>query len=185
MQPKNAAGIVLMRAGGLAQPEVLLGRRNASMVFMPGYYVFPGGRVEEGEEIGDTPFELPLPEGLDEASLGLLAALRATALRELEEETGLRLHASQVGQVRPIARAITPPGNPRRFDTRFFAVLEPRLEGEIRGDGELEDIGWVSVDRLESIPLARISGRVLREALRYQADPDHPFQHVTDARSLG
>jgi 8-oxo-dGTP pyrophosphatase MutT (NUDIX family) len=185
MQPRNAAGLVLLRAEGRPRPEVLLGRRSAAMVFMPGYHVFPGGRVEEDEPPLEAPSDLPLPEGLDAASRALLPALRATALRELEEETGLRLHASQAGCLRPIARAITPPGNPRRFDTRFFAVLEPRLEGEILGDGELEDIGWVSVDRLDSIPLARISGRVLREALAYHADPRHPFQQVTDASSLG
>jgi 8-oxo-dGTP pyrophosphatase MutT (NUDIX family) len=185
MTPRDAAGLVLLRHEGLRAPEVLLGRRSQAMVFMPGYYVFPGGRVDSGEQPSEAAPGRPLPPGIDEATLALLPRLRAAALRELEEETGFRVPSAQQGHLHPLARAITPPGNPRRFDTRFFLLLEPRLEGSPSGDGELEDVGWLAVDRLSDLPVANITARVLREALAFLENPEHTFQLVTDARSLG
>ncbi len=155
------------------------------MVFMPGVYVFPGGRVDRDEQ-PSIPEKDPMePEGLDPVTRERLPLLRAAALRELEEETGFRVHQDQHHALRPIARAITPPGRPRRFDTRFFLLCEPRLEGSLRGDGELEDIGWLSIEALGSLPMPSITNRVLGEALAVLEDPARPFAMVTDARSLG
>jgi len=54
-----------------------------------------------------------------------------------------------------IARAITPPGRIRRFDTRFFtadaSAIAHRVEGVIHADAELVELVWVE---LGSKPLA-------------------------------
>ena len=44
-----AATVVLVREGDVA-PEVLLLRRHRASGFVPGAYVFPGGRVDPGDE---------------------------------------------------------------------------------------------------------------------------------------
>jgi glyoxylase-like metal-dependent hydrolase (beta-lactamase superfamily II)/8-oxo-dGTP pyrophosphatase MutT (NUDIX family) len=48
VDPRAAATVVLMRPG-VSGPEVLLGRRPASMTFAPDVHVFPGGRVDAGD----------------------------------------------------------------------------------------------------------------------------------------
>ena len=54
-----------------------------------------------------------------------------------------------------IARAITPPGRVRRFDTRFFtadaSAITHKVEGVIHPDAELVELVWVE---LGSKPLA-------------------------------
>ena len=43
--PRDAATLMLIDRSG-PEPKVLLGRRHASHKFMPGKFVFPGGRIE-------------------------------------------------------------------------------------------------------------------------------------------
>lgn len=65
------------------------------MRFMPGYYVFPGGRVDPAD-LGSSGFQEPLtpaPEGIDQATRRRLPVFARTALRETYEETGLLLGA--------------------------------------------------------------------------------------------
>src|ERR1044072_107355 len=44
-EPRDAATLMLIDRSG-TKPKVLLGRRHASHKFMPGKFVFPGGRIE-------------------------------------------------------------------------------------------------------------------------------------------
>ena len=44
-RPKDSATLILIDRSG-REPKVLLGRRHHGHTFMPGKYVFPGGRVE-------------------------------------------------------------------------------------------------------------------------------------------
>ena len=46
--PRDAATMMLIDRAG-PDPKVLLGRRHASHKFMPGKFVFPGGRIEEAD----------------------------------------------------------------------------------------------------------------------------------------
>ena len=48
VHPNDAASVVLLR-GSREDPEVLLGRRRLDARFMPGLYVFPGGRVDRAD----------------------------------------------------------------------------------------------------------------------------------------
>jgi len=95
VEPRPAATIVLMRDGsdGL---EVLLLRRNRRSGFVPGAYVFPGGRVDRED---GSPELLERLEGLTaEAAAARLkapdqdppaASFYVAALREAFEETGI------------------------------------------------------------------------------------------------
>ena len=107
VRPAPAAGLVLLRGSG-PESEVLLGRRNPDMRFMPNVYVFPGGRLEPRDR---TPsgFAEPVPApaaGLDRFTRRHLAALARTALRETFEESGLLLGGGSQ------AAAPTPQGRP-------------------------------------------------------------------------
>jgi 8-oxo-dGTP pyrophosphatase MutT (NUDIX family) len=103
--PRAAATVILLR-GGAERLEVLLVKRNPASRFMGGAWVFPGGAVDRHEGEGQ-------------------AALRAAALRELEEEAGVRLAGA--GELVPFSRWITPPQVKIRFDTWFY--LAPLPEG--------------------------------------------------------
>ncbi len=96
---RQAASILLFRDGddGL---EVLLVQRNPKARFMGGAWVFPGGGV-----------------GKDDAGH------EAAALRELEEEAGIRLDDS--AELVPFAHWITPAEVVVRYDTLFYAVEAP------------------------------------------------------------
>src|SRR5947209_18500551 len=47
-RPKDAATLILIDRTA-AKPKVLVGRRHDNVVFMPGKYVFPGGRVDKSD----------------------------------------------------------------------------------------------------------------------------------------
>ncbi|MCB1691757.1 MAG: NUDIX domain-containing protein, partial [Pseudomonadales bacterium] len=48
------------------------------------------------------------------------------------------------GQIHYVGRWITPPGPPRRFDTRFFVARMPARQDPIHDDSELVGSDWVS-----------------------------------------
>lgn len=78
--------------------------------------------------------------------------------------------APAFGALRLVARAVTPAGSPIRFDTRFFLADGALACGAIGGDGELEDIRWVTVEATPSLAMPRISRLVLEEALAHLAE---------------
>jgi 8-oxo-dGTP pyrophosphatase MutT (NUDIX family) len=86
-EPKPAATAVLVRDGGRA-PEILLLRRHHSAGFVPGAYVFPGGRVDA--EDGDA----ALVEMLGQRPHGPDASYWLAVVREVFEETGVLLARS-------------------------------------------------------------------------------------------
>lgn len=105
--PRPAASIVLLRRGARHSQralEVLLLRRSEEARFMPGVWVFPGGSLDQAD-------------GSDEAGL------RACALRELAEEAGIELAASE--ELVLFTRWITPEVIATRFDAWFFLALAP------------------------------------------------------------
>jgi 8-oxo-dGTP pyrophosphatase MutT (NUDIX family) len=84
--------------------------------------------------------------------------LAVAAAREMMEEAHLSLtpadHAASlcpdVSHFRFLARAITPPGMPRRFDTRFFACFTDEVDADpanVRDSDELHDLTWLPIDR--------------------------------------
>lgn len=99
---------MLIRQAASASPgsfgiEVLLGRRSGRSRFMPGIYVFPGGRVGP-EDRQPSGFAEPLPNpppGLDQATRQRLPVFARAALRETYEETGLLLGAAEAASAHP------------------------------------------------------------------------------------
>ncbi len=61
-RPKDAATLILIDRSG-AKPKVLVGRRHDKVVFMPGKYVFPGGRVDKSDN--RIPVAAPIPVALE------------------------------------------------------------------------------------------------------------------------
>lgn len=179
VRPRDAASLILHRRRS-GQHQILMGRRPATARFMPGVYVFPGGAVENSDRHVRPASALPrhLPALLKVGSNASRArAMAISAIRETQEETGLlvgkpgdpgltgseawqawREHglAPDLGCLDLMARAITPPSRPIRFHARFFIASGDHTSGEIGGDGELEDIGWVDLNSAHELKLADI-----------------------------
>jgi len=194
-EPRDAATLMLIDRSG-PKPKVLLGRRHDSHKFMPGKFVFPGGRIEPldaempavSELHPDT--EKKLQERVKEPC-PLARAFALAAVRETCEETGLLLGVERdqppevpgeiwtefakarvhpdLGNIHFIARAITPPRRPRRFDTRFFTAdassIAHEIEGAVGPDSELVELTWVPIEQATHLEMPTITGVVLEELL--------------------
>ncbi|MGD9744579.1 MAG: hypothetical protein AB7F08_03820 [Dongiaceae bacterium] len=177
-------------------PEVLMGRRHGRAKFLPDIYVFPGGRVEPDDRTPTGFRERLEPQFLQGLRRGGLrtdpTALLRAAIRETYEETGLMLAAGLEDEpaeptgvwrdfhgrgLRPrfeeigfVARAITPRGSHRRFNTRFFLADGSYAAGELTGDGELEDLAWRPAADMVRFNLVDVTEFVLAEALTVWRD---------------
>lgn len=200
---RDAATLVLMRRDKEG-PRFLLGQRSKGHQFMPSSYVFPGGRVDEGDEAPPSLSEM----GKDcVSSISLHAnrparAFAMTAIRETYEETGLLVGRPEKTEtelggswqgffnegVTPclqgitfIGRAVTPPGPPRRFDTRFLLADADTVLADNRDplDGaELSDLQWFDVETAQTLDLPSVTRFVLEdimERLNGSADSQRPF----------
>ena len=107
LRPRDAATLILIDRSGDV-PQVLMGRRHGATKFMPGKFVFPGGRVEayDGRMAASgrlhPEHEARLLKRMQRPSLARARAFALAAIRETCEETGLF-----VGQ-----RAAAAPGGP-------------------------------------------------------------------------
>jgi 8-oxo-dGTP pyrophosphatase MutT (NUDIX family) len=189
--PKDAATLVILDRAG-AEPRVLMGKRRADLAFMAGKYVFPGGRVDPEDKIVATSSELRAAEvtKLMVQMRGKPSAVRArglalAAIREAYEEAGLIVGGKTAAETSAIkswdgffkrgfrpalapltffARAITPPGRPRRFDTRFFCMDATAISERLgHNDGELSGLDWLTLDAARELDLPRITRLVLED----------------------
>tara|TARA_R110002051_G_scaffold41963_1_gene86564 strand:+ start:1234 stop:1944 length:711 start_codon:yes stop_codon:yes gene_type:complete len=204
-KPKDAATLILLR--GDRKPEVLMGRRAPGHVFMASKWVFPGGRIERADFTAADGGDLPpgtLRQLIHETDARRARALAMAAVRETFEETGLILGrpappASVAGPWRDyraagalpdlsaltyVARAITPPGRPRRFDARFFlAPVEALLHPEpTTGSGELDEIAWLPLAEARGLDLPAITRFVLDEIAGRRGGADRPRPFVRMVR---
>jgi 8-oxo-dGTP pyrophosphatase MutT (NUDIX family) len=93
-RPRDAATLILLDRSA-DEPKVLLGRRHAAHAFMPGHFVFPGGRIEAAD--GDIPAATRLHPSVEARLLSAVArsktksarAFALAAIRETFEETGI------------------------------------------------------------------------------------------------
>ncbi len=215
-EPRDAATLMLIDRSG-AQPKVLLGRRHAGHKFMPGKFVFPGGRIEPLDRTMTAVSELhpdaqkKLLERVAEPSSQFARAFALAALRETAEETGLLLGVKRdqppivpgaiwtefakanihpdLGQIHFVARAVTPPRRPRRFDTRFLtadaSAIAHKIEGVVGPDSELVELTWVPIAEAAQLDMPTITGIVLEELLaRVEAGMAHdlpvPFYFMVE-----
>ena len=218
-RPKDAATLILVDRTGPV-PKVLVGRRHDKVVFMPGKFVFPGGRVDKTDNrvpvaASITPeLEANLLKGSPKINAARAKSLAVAAIREACEETGLCLGRKIDGATpkldgawKPfadagllpdpsglylIARAITPPGRVRRFDTRFFtadaSAITHRVEGVVHADAELVELVWVELGSQPLADLHPMTRNVLGELQKRLAtgplrhDAEVPFFHFYGGR---
>lgn len=134
---RPAATVIVMRPGDPF--ELLMVRRNDTVAFMAGSYVFPGGRVDdfdrprEGETLSPATFTDLTPQ--EEA------AFRRAAVRELHEEAGVTLTEDDLY---PFAHWVTPEIETRRYDTRFFLARMPEGQVARHDAGEMTALEWLS-----------------------------------------
>lgn len=136
-----AATVVLLRdcEEGL---EALLVQRSKAVRHMGGMWVFPGGRVDDADYPADG---------------NEYQAAVSAAIRETDEEAGLRIDADQLVY---LSHWTTPEGAKKRFATWFFlAILEDGQEVTVDG-GEIANHRWVKPEL----------------ALSEIADPNHPLR---------
>ncbi|KQT48838.1 hypothetical protein ASG43_08315 [Aureimonas sp. Leaf454] len=202
--PRDAATLILVDTTS-ARRRILLGRRSESLVFMAGKYVFPGGRVDPSDlKLARSMCEPhPILERLQVKTSRRFGPHRALAvvlagIRETFEEVGLMIGrptspgallpggaawsafaqaglAPDMDRIVPVARAITPPGHVRRYDTRFFLVdaraIAHRVPFADRSDRELDSADWFTLDEAFALDLPDITRRVLSDvAARIEDD---------------
>lgn len=127
---RPAATVVVVRPAADSDAfEVLMVRRNDKVAFMAGAYVFPGGRIDDADATAANGDET--------------LAFRIGAVRELEEEAGVRVDP---GELLLIAHWVTPEIEIRRFDTRFFLVRMPQGETARHDDAETTEFSWLTPD---------------------------------------
>lgn len=191
LRPRDAATIILIDQSGPTL-KVLMGRRHHGHKFLPGKYVFPGGRVEKSDRRVPVTGELdPLVESrllqrVRNPGRAKARAFAVAAIREAGEETGLLLGRKvdgipdlppgwgaftqagvlpDISHLHFIARAITPPRRPRRFDTRFFAadarLIAHCVDGVLGPDAELVELAWVPIAQAKQLDLPTITHVVL------------------------
>lgn len=97
--------------------ELFIIKRQASLKAFPGYWAFPGGKVD----LNDEQFAFDHPS-LNHISTKLLGALA----REIQEELGFDIRESLsrgiVKSIDLLGVAVTPDFNPYRFATSFFKI---------------------------------------------------------------
>lgn len=195
LRPRDAATMLILDRSG-REPRVLMGKRHPGHKFMPGKFVFPGGRVDAGDRHMAATGALPqicedrLAKRTVRPSPLKARALALAAIRETFEETGLLFGTTEfgapehppagtwtdfaghgvfpdLGAVTFVARAVTPPRRPKRFDTRFFVIDRAALAGEVEGvtgpDSELIELVWVSFEEAGALDLPTITQVILKE----------------------
>lgn len=160
---------------------MLMGMRGARHRFMPNRLVFPGGRVDPKDLRAPfaSPLSLATERALRKKANPLLAhGLAAAAARELHEETGLSLgHPPHFLHLHYLARAVTPPGLPIRFNARFLVVESHHVHGTLAGDGELEGLRYYAMSEALALGLALPTRLVLERLKLWLATPEMERNH--------
>ena len=212
LRPRDAATLIIVDTAS-GEPRVLLGRRRDDLAFMPGRYVFPGGRVDPADrhvavehDLAPGNIENLMVDMKGNRSPARARALALAAVRETFEEAGLLIGVPG-GPASPpkaaawqkffshgyrpaltpltfFARAITPPGRPRRYDTRFFCIAAEAVVHKVAADGELSDLEWHSIEQARTLDLPNITRVVLEDlgeriaaGALHKCDVPVPFYH--------
>lgn len=191
IRPRDAATLILLDRKG-DEFLVLMGRRHARHAFMPGKFVFPGGRTDPADSRIPVATALRheeqarLTAGVGRTSPARARAIALSAIRETYEEAGLLIGRKgafattrrdwqgfaehgvrpSLEALRFIARAITPPNRVRRFDTRFFSAWREDVAVELP-DGsptnELEELVWLPLAKAREADIPDITRAILEE----------------------
>ncbi|MEO1957460.1 MAG: NUDIX domain-containing protein [Methylophilaceae bacterium] len=174
---RQAAALMLIRDADTGI-EVCMLRRVASSRFAPGAYVFPGGGIEEQDEVfsqmlddskNNTAKIAAIRETFEEA--GILAGTSVSSntftvdereqlnkgkitFQQLIEQHGIDLNLQSI---RFYDHWITPEGAPVRFDTRFFIARADANQNVLHDDAETDESCWAKpTDLLEQYDRKKI-----------------------------
>lgn len=149
---KPAVSVLMIRdsPSGTAGIEVFVQHRVATMDFAANVVVFPGGRVDPVDKT--TALEIDVPDSLTHTSGWATSSiaevddgwrvLLATAVREVEEETGAVLDPRDL---KPWANWVTPVGRPKRFDTYFYVTRPNEQVAPTHRTTEAHKSEWLPV----------------------------------------
>src|SRR5262245_33940072 len=120
MSLRDAATVLLLR-----DPlEVFMVKRHRASGFMGGAFVFPGGKVDDAEDILGVGAVPPLSKTPGrESTPERERAIYAAAIREVFEEVRVKIQRAE--DLVAWAHWITPTPEPKRFDTHFFLTKMP------------------------------------------------------------
>ena len=207
MRPRDAATLILVRMkGGTTRSADGLPRRQVGLHAQPLRLPRRPGRSGRCARPGrHAARPLRRRRACCKAATAQRAqALGVAAVRETFEETGLILGkplkggaprkdygehwkgfldkgmAPALDCLDLIARAVTPPGRPRRFNARFFMARAEDASGEIRHSSEMGDIRWVKLDEARELPLPTITGLILGEIGRLVQGAARPQEAAQD-----
>jgi 8-oxo-dGTP pyrophosphatase MutT (NUDIX family) len=203
VRPRNAATMILID-GKAGKFRILMGQRNKALKFMPGALVFPGGAVDRADggiasidELNQLTAQRIFRNLRGRATPRAARALALACAREMAEETGLLLGtradklpthkdwhffkdqgiAPAISSYSLLARATTPPGAPRRFDTWFFTAPASAIgytpKGGFDPSGELENLRWLTPNEAIAANTLEITRVILVELInRLKVDPN-------------
>ena len=125
-QIRPAATVLVVRETPTGSPELLLMRRNTDLDFASGFWVFPGGKIEQSDMQSDKEEE----------------AARLAAIREAREEAGLSLDDYEFTF---FCHWTTPTPSVKRFGTWFFVTHIPYNRSKVViDDYEIKDYKWLT-----------------------------------------
>lgn len=222
IRPKDAATLILVDRSGAVPKVLVGRRHSGTVftpgkiVFPGGRVDAMDHKVPVAANIPKA-LEKKLTSGSPLTTPSRARALAVAAIREACEETGLCIGkkmslkghgtAKLTGEWKPfsdagllpdpsalffVARAVTPPGEVRRFDARFFtadaSAIAHRVDGVVHAGAELVELLWVE---LGSQPLAdahvmtrtvlhELNLRLARGPLSHAAEV--PYFHFTGGR---
>ncbi len=187
-RPKDAATLILIDRSSAA-PRVLVGRRHDNVVFMPGQFVFPGGRVDKTDH--RVPVAAPISAELQANLLKGSPKTTATRARALG---AVCLRRPAAGPVRAVSDR--PRHHPARPDQavrhpilqRRRSAIAHRIDGVVHAEAELVELAWVEIGSqplaamhpMTKKVLAELKNRLSAGPLRHDAPV--PFFHFYGGR---
>ena len=175
-------------------------------VFPGGRSEFSDRSVPTVSELGEQHLTRLLFDMKGVPSRRRARAIALTAVRETYEETGILVGHDGAGGGEPLAlpakadpawqaffahgvcpalapmtflaRAITPPGRPRRYDTRFFWVEARHIAKRTPPkDDELRDIDWFTIDELRGLDIPNITRAVVEDLAEHLSAAPEARKH--------
>ena len=157
---RHAATVCIFRESDQEGLEILMLKRNDALKFAPGFWVFPGGRIEPSELQGNNK---------------LIEAAVEAAKREAYEETQLEI---TVNPEHHYYHWTTPLGETKRFATWFFHTLIDYDMSIVQVDGsEIVNHSWVRINDIftsgvssmrQLLPPTYITLQRIKNAVKYQ-----------------
>lgn len=137
-QPRLAATIMLLRERAPRAVEIFMLRRSARSAFAPDAFVFPGGTVDEADYADEAPASRDARMACEPRDA---RAIVRACVRELREEAAIEIAPEELVY---FSHWITPPTEPRRYDTHFFLARAPGGALGVADAFETHDALWLS-----------------------------------------